>query len=90
MILLLQLQVSDIFSDSSFKVFTDALSDGGIIKVLRVPSGAKAFSNTALKKGEIVSEATKSGAKGLPFLKILEDGNNYDYILFIITAYSFR
>ncbi|GKE50577.1 aspartate--tRNA ligase, chloroplastic/mitochondrial [Tanacetum coccineum] len=67
--------VSDIFSDSSFKVFTDALSDGGIIKVLRVPSGAKAFSNTALKKGDIVSEATKSGAKGLPFLKILEDGN---------------
>ncbi|PWA37243.1 tRNA synthetase class II (D, K and N) family protein [Artemisia annua] len=66
--------VSDIFSDSSFKVFTDALSDGGIIKVLHVPSGAKAFSNTALKKGEIVSEATKSGAKGLPFLKILEDG----------------
>ncbi|GJU66241.1 aspartate--tRNA ligase, chloroplastic/mitochondrial [Tanacetum coccineum] len=66
--------VSDIFSDSSFKVFTDALSDGGIIKVLRVPSGAKAFSNTALKKGDIVSEATKSGAKGLPFLKILEDG----------------
>ncbi|PWA49798.1 tRNA synthetase class II (D, K and N) family protein [Artemisia annua] len=66
--------VSDIFSDSSFKVFTDALSNGGIIKVLRVPSGAKAFSNTALKKGEIVSEATKSGAKGLPFLKILDDG----------------
>ncbi|KAI3702482.1 hypothetical protein L6452_28220 [Arctium lappa] len=35
---------------------------------------AKAFSNTALKKGDIVSEAIKSGAKGLPFLKILEDG----------------
>ncbi|XP_071736946.1 aspartate--tRNA ligase, chloroplastic/mitochondrial-like isoform X3 [Rutidosis leptorrhynchoides] len=66
--------VSDIFSDSSFKVFTDAVSGGGIIKVLRVPSGAKAFSNTALKKGEIVSEAIKSGAKGLPFLKIMEDG----------------
>nr|XP_043625316.1 aspartate--tRNA ligase, chloroplastic/mitochondrial-like isoform X2 [Erigeron canadensis] len=66
--------VSDIFSDSSFKVFTDAINDGGIVKVICVPSGAKAFSNTALKKGDIVSEAIKSGAKGLPFLKILEDG----------------
>ncbi|KAK9077233.1 hypothetical protein SSX86_005570 [Deinandra increscens subsp. villosa] len=66
--------VSDIFSDSSFKVFTDALNNGGIIKVLCIPSGAKAFSNTALKKGDIFSEAIKSGAKGLPFLKILEDG----------------
>lgn len=66
--------VSDIFTDSTFKVFSDALSNGGIIKVLCVPSGAKSFSNTALKKGEILSEATKSGAKGLPFLKILEDG----------------
>ncbi|KAL4581083.1 hypothetical protein LXL04_017292 [Taraxacum kok-saghyz] len=66
--------VSDIFTNSSFKVFSDVLSNGGIIKVLCVPSGAKSFSNTALKKGEILSEATKSGAKGLPFLKILEDG----------------
>ncbi|KAJ0935401.1 putative aspartate--tRNA ligase [Helianthus annuus] len=66
--------VSDIFSDSSFQVFTDALNNGGIIKVLCIPSGAKAFSNTALKKGDIVSEAIKSGAKGLPFLKIQEDG----------------
>ncbi|KAM0061306.1 putative aspartate--tRNA ligase [Helianthus debilis subsp. tardiflorus] len=66
--------VSDIFSYSSFKVFTDALNNGGIIKVLCIPSGAKAFSNTALKKGDIVSEAIKSGAKGLPFLKIQEDG----------------
>ncbi|KAJ0820787.1 putative aspartate--tRNA ligase [Helianthus annuus] len=66
--------VSDIFSDSSFKVFTNALNNGGIIKVLCIPSGAKAFSNTALKKGDIVSEAIKSGAKGLPSLKIQEDG----------------
>lgn len=78
--LILQLQVSDIFSDSSFKVFTDAVNGGGIIKVLRVPSGAKAFSNTALKKGEIVSEAIKSGAKGLPFLKIMEDGIIFKFI----------
>lgn len=71
------LQVSDIFTDSSFKVFTDALASGGVIKVLCVPSGVKSYSNTALKKGDIYSEAIKSGAKGLPFLKVLEDGNEY-------------
>ncbi|XP_022942888.1 aspartate--tRNA ligase, chloroplastic/mitochondrial-like isoform X1 [Cucurbita moschata] len=65
--------VSDIFADSPFKVFADALSSGGIIKVLCVPSGAKRYSNTALKKGDIYSEAIKSGAKGLPFLKVLDD-----------------
>ncbi|KAK3012006.1 hypothetical protein RJ639_011264 [Escallonia herrerae] len=66
--------VSDIFPDSSFKVFADTLASGGVIKALCVPSGAKAYSNTALKKGDIYSEAIKSGAKGLPFLKVLNDG----------------
>ncbi|XP_062021490.1 aspartate--tRNA ligase, chloroplastic/mitochondrial [Rosa rugosa] len=66
--------VSDIFSDSTFRVFADALTSGGIIKVLCVPSGAKRYSNTALKKGEIYNQAIKSGAKGLPFLKVLDDG----------------
>ncbi|KAL6531740.1 hypothetical protein OROMI_028103 [Orobanche minor] len=66
--------VSDIFRNSSFKVFTDALSTGGIIKALCVPSGAKNYSNSALKMGGIYNEAIKSGAKGLPFLKVSNDG----------------
>ena len=71
---LLVLQVSDIFVESSFRVFADSLKNGGIIKVLCVPSGAKRYSNTALKKGDIYNEAIKSGAKGFPFLKVLDDG----------------
>ncbi|XP_071931002.1 aspartate--tRNA ligase, chloroplastic/mitochondrial-like isoform X2 [Coffea arabica] len=66
--------VSEIFSDSSFKAFADTLKSGGIVKALCVPSGGKAYSNNALKKGDIYNEAIKSGAKGLPFLKVLEDG----------------
>lgn len=66
--------VSNIFLRSTFKVFSDALANDGIIKALCVPSGAKKFSNSALKKGGIYSEAIKSGAKGLPFLKVLDDG----------------
>jgi len=42
--------------------------------VLSVPSGSKKYSNSALKKGDIYNEALKSGAKGLPFLKVLDDG----------------
>ncbi|XP_072972324.1 aspartate--tRNA ligase, chloroplastic/mitochondrial [Typha angustifolia] len=66
--------VSDIFLGCSFKVFADSLGNGGIIKALCVPSGAQKFSNTALKKGDIYNEAIKAGAKGLPFLKVLEIG----------------
>ncbi|PKI69634.1 hypothetical protein CRG98_009989, partial [Punica granatum] len=67
--------VSDIFLDTTFKVFSEALESGGIIKAICVPSGAKIYSNTALKKGEVYGEAIKSGAKGLPFLKVLYDVN---------------
>ncbi|XP_074566445.1 aspartate--tRNA ligase, chloroplastic/mitochondrial [Curcuma longa] len=66
--------VSSVFSGCNFKVFTDALENGGIIKALCVPSGAQRFSNTVLKKGNIYSEAVKAGAKGLPFLKVLDNG----------------
>ncbi|CAO2835199.1 unnamed protein product [Amaranthus hypochondriacus] len=65
---------SDIFSGSTFKVFGDALASGGVIKVLCVPAAASVYSNSALKKGDIYNEAIKSGAKGLPFLKVTSDG----------------
>lgn len=44
------------------------------LKVLCVPLGAKKYSNSALKKGDVYNEAMKSGAKGLPFLKVLDNG----------------
>ncbi|KAK8522338.1 hypothetical protein V6N12_056050 [Hibiscus sabdariffa] len=66
--------VSNVFLDSPFRLFADTIKNGGIIKALCVPSGAKRFSNTALKKGDVYNEAIKSGAKGLPYLKVLDDG----------------
>lgn len=71
----MELQVSNVFLDSPFRLFADTLKNGGIIKTICVPSGAKRFSNTVLKKGDVYNEAIKSGAKGLPFLKVLDDGN---------------
>ncbi|CAN0880163.1 Aspartate--tRNA ligase, chloroplastic/mitochondrial [Linum grandiflorum] len=67
--------VSDIFVDSPFKVFSDSLKNGGIVKALCVPLASKKFSNSALKKGDIYNEAIKSGAKGLPFLKVLDNAD---------------
>ncbi|KAJ1282563.1 hypothetical protein BS78_03G062200 [Paspalum vaginatum] len=66
--------VSDVFSASSFKVFADTLKNGGVIKALCVPGGAAVFSNTDLKKGAVYTEASRAGAKGLPFLKVMENG----------------
>ncbi|CAI9786262.1 unnamed protein product [Fraxinus pennsylvanica] len=66
--------VSDVFKGSSFKVFADTLASGGIVKALCVPSGAKNYSNSALKKGDIYNEAIKSGARGLPYLKVSNNG----------------
>ncbi|XP_022876350.1 aspartate--tRNA ligase, chloroplastic/mitochondrial-like [Olea europaea var. sylvestris] len=66
--------VSDVFKESSFKVFADTLASGGIVKALCVPSGAKNYSNSSLKKGDIYNEAIKSGARGLPYLKVLNNG----------------
>ncbi|KAJ4808844.1 Aspartate--tRNA(Asp/Asn) ligase [Rhynchospora pubera] len=64
--------VSDIFLGCNFKVFADTLANEGIIKALCVPSGAQKYSNTALKKGDVYNQAIKAGAKGLPFLKVLD------------------
>ncbi|CAO1945116.1 unnamed protein product [Urochloa humidicola] len=67
--------VSNVFLGSGFKVFADTLENGGTIKALCVPGGATVFSNTDLKKGTVYTEASKAGAKGLPFLKVMENGD---------------
>ena len=68
------MQVSDVFLGSGFKVFADTMENGGVIKALCVPGGATVFSNTDLRKGTVYTEASKAGAKGLPFLKVMENG----------------
>ncbi|GLJ07164.1 hypothetical protein SUGI_0060180 [Cryptomeria japonica] len=66
--------VSEVFRGSNFQIFADTLASGGVIKALAVPSGSSKYSNMNLKKGDIYKEAVKSGAKGLPFLKVLDNG----------------
>jgi len=60
--------ISHIFADSEFKVFSGAIKNGGIIKVLKVEGKA-----TELSRKEIddYTEAAKSlGAKGLAWIRV--------------------
>lgn len=56
---------TEIFRESGFKVFADAVKKGGVIKMLRVPGGAKF---TRSKIDELTEIAKVYGAKGLAYI----------------------
>ncbi len=65
--------VSDIFKDSQFKVFSGAIASGGIVKILPIPGGNQTISNVRIKPGgNLFKEATEAGAKGLAYIRVLE------------------
>ncbi|MBZ8180871.1 aspartate--tRNA ligase [Oscillatoria salina] len=67
--------VSDILKDSGFKVFSNAVKNGGIIKVLPVPNGNESISNVRIKPGgDLFKEATSMGAGGIAYIRVKEAG----------------
>ncbi len=44
------------------------------MKAISVTGGVTKISATRLKKGDVYQQALKSGAKSLPYLKVLEGG----------------
>ena len=67
--------VSDLMADSGFKVFSGAISSGGIVKVLPIPNGNDAISNVRIKPGgDLFKEAAEMGAKGLAYIRVRDDG----------------
>lgn len=67
--------VSEILADSGFRVFSDCISSGGMVKALKIPDG-KRLSNARLKpKGDISGEAGAAGAKGLVYIRVQEGGD---------------
>jgi aspartyl-tRNA synthetase len=72
--------VSEIFKDSQFKVFSGAIVAGGIVKILPIPGGNETISNVRIKPGgNLFKEASEAGAKGLAYIRVLE-GNEIDTI----------
>ncbi len=69
------LDVSNLFADSSFKVFSGAVAAGGLVKVLPVPGGADLISNTRIKPGgDLFNVVAEAGSKGLAFVRVREAG----------------
>jgi len=67
--------VSDLLKDSEFKVFSGAIANGGIVKVLPIPGGNDTISNVRIKPGgDLFKEATIVGAKGLAYIRVRENG----------------
>lgn len=67
--------VSDLFKESGFKVFSGAIASGGIVKVLPIPGGNDAVSNVRIKPGgDLFREASEAGARGLAYIRVRDDG----------------
>jgi aspartyl-tRNA synthetase len=65
-------EVSDIVSKSEFKVFTDAVKGGGIVKGINVEKGGKIFSRRQID--ELVEKAKEFGAKGMAWINVSPEG----------------
>ncbi|KAF3887307.1 MULTISPECIES: aspartate--tRNA ligase [Nostocales] len=67
--------VSDILTDCGFKVFKDAVANGGVVKILPIPNG-DTISNVRIKPGgDVFKEAADAGAQGLAYIRVREDGD---------------
>lgn len=72
--------VSDIVKDCGFKVFSAAVSSGGVVKILPIPNGNDLVSNVRIKPGgDLFREASEAGAKGLAYIRVREN-NEIDTI----------
>ncbi len=63
--------LSDLFADTSFKVFENVLSASGIINAINVKDGAGRYSRKDIDK--LTKDIGKYGAKGLAFIKMAGD-----------------
>ncbi len=67
--------VSDLVQNCGFKVFSGAIADGGIVKVLPIPNGNDQISNVRIKPGgDVFKIAADAGAKGLAYVRVRANG----------------
>ena len=66
-------ELSDLFKDTSFKVFRSVLDSGGVIKGLKAPAN---FSRKELD--ELTGFAQEMGAKGLAWIKYNKNAKSYE------------
>jgi len=66
--------ISSIFKDSQFKVFSGALKKGGAIKALNAKNAAGKLTRKEID--DLTEYAVSLGAKGLVWIRVGEDGGN--------------
>lgn len=67
--------VSDLVADLNFKVFSQTVARGGVVKCLAVPQGNERLSNVRIKPGgDVFAEATAAGAGGLAYIRVRDQG----------------
>ena len=72
--------VSDVLADSGFRVFREAIQQGGVVKILPVPGGNEKISNVRIKPGgDLFKLVTEAGGKGLAYIRVRE-GFEFDTI----------
>ena len=72
--------LSDLFAESAFPVFADAIRKGGAIKAIVVPGGAKW---SRKQYDEIIEHAKIYGAGGLAYIQVFESENKSALTKFI-------
>lgn len=72
--------VTEIVRDCGFEVFRKVVADGGVVKALRVPGGAK-FTRRELD--ELEETAKIYGARGLASIIVEKDGNKSPILKFL-------
>lgn len=65
------IDITDIASTCSFKVFSSAVSDGGIVKAINV-KGGNSFTRKQIE--DLTEKATSLGGKGMAWIAIGDDG----------------
>jgi aspartyl-tRNA synthetase len=64
--------LTDIAARSDFKIFKQAIADGGVVKAIAVKGGASIFSRK--KIDELTDIVAEYGARGLAWIKVTENG----------------
>ncbi|BAI81012.1 aspartyl-tRNA synthetase [Deferribacter desulfuricans SSM1] len=72
--------INNLVDGCGFKVFADAVKDGGVVKAINAKGGAK-FSRKEID--ELTDFVCSLGAKGLAYIKINEDGLQSPIIKFL-------
>jgi aspartyl-tRNA synthetase len=66
--------LSDFLKESSFKVFSGAIKNGGSVKAICVPGGNEKISNVQIKpNGDLFKAVTDAGGKGIAYIRVREN-----------------